>query len=203
MLIKSMELIMARQQKVIENFSDDKLESIKNKLMAASNNPDATATQIILKFKTEITKLRREKVSLSKICEILKSEDVEVSISMLRYVLGPLNKRKKDAEKMQIKVVKAQEKQEKKIDTVQKTVVTPAQGQEQKPLFKVPDLSTLPPELTSIPGFNPASAELVRFVDKNGTKMIYMKGRVISDPDQKTGPVNTFTLDKHKPLNNQ
>ena len=86
---------------------------------------------------------------------------------------------------------------------MQKAVEVSVQAEEKKPGFKVPDLSTLPPELTSIPGFNPASAELVRFVDKNGTKMIYMKGRVISDPDQKTGPVNTFTLDKHKPLNNQ
>ena len=89
-----------------------------------------------------------------------------------------------------------EEKQEKKVDTVQKTVVTPVSGQEQKPLFKVPDLSTLPPELTSIPGFDPASPEIVRFVDSKGCKKIYMKGRCVSDPNQ--GQMHSIDLNKHR-----
>lgn len=209
---------MSRHKKIIENLSDDKLESIKSKLMSASNNADATATQVILRFKPEITKLRREKVSLNKICDILKSEEIDVSVSLLRHVLGPLNKRKKNVENQQQSIQEqkktpTQIQPEKPLNTTKnvevKSVVTqkpatpkPAAGVT-SPGFAIPDLGTLPAELTSIPGFDPASTKTVNFVDKNGKKMIYMKGRLIPDPDQHSGPVNTFTLDKHKSLNSK
>ena len=47
------------------------------------------------------------------------------------------------------------------------------------PTFKVPDLSTLPPELTSLPGFDPAIEKPFDFTDENGREKTYFMGRIV------------------------
>ena len=60
-------------------------------------------TKVILKLKPQIMKLRKKGVSLQRICEALETEGIHVSVSLIRHVLGPLNKREKPEEKLLIK----------------------------------------------------------------------------------------------------
>ena len=97
---------MAKNKVVNENvnndvFSDDKLESVKKKLecLHNDNKNEFTMTKVILKLKPQIMKLRKKRVSLQRICEALETEGIHVSVSLIRHVLGPLNKREKPEEK--------------------------------------------------------------------------------------------------------
>ena len=201
---------------------DDKIVKAKGRLSSFSEQQKTSPRQAILALKPEINKLRRGGVSVSKIVDLLKEEDIIVSISLLRQVAGPLRQKKvknageqkvKQEEKSTVQQSPLNAQQEKPLNTTKKTELPPVvvqktmtpkpavQTEEKKPGFKVPDLSTLPPELTNIPGFDHTSPEAAFFVNAEGKKMVYLKGRIIADPDQSTGPVHGFSLEKHKSPN--
>ena len=185
----------------------EQIESAKKGLSVLEVEKSYTVGKAVYELRTEINKLVRKGVKISQIIEELKKHNISANYREIKEILGEIpTKKEKVTQKInkitndkEVKETKKEEKKEnikKIVNKKVETVVTLAKEQEQKPLFKVPDLSTLPPELTSIPGFNPASPEIVRFVDAKGCKKIYMKGRCVSDPSQ--GPMHSIDLDKHR-----
>ena len=196
-------------KKIKENLNeDDKVLQGRKALEQICIEQINSSSSIVKALKPEILKLRKAGVPLSTIAEKLSSAGIKASKQLI-CTLVPLDKAKIQKGKKVLnesseKVINGnngvQEKlQQKKAEVtkVEQVVTQPVQ-QNSKPSFKVPDLSTLPPELTSIPGFDPASAELVYFVNDKGRKKLYMKGRVIDDPNQQSGPMHSIDLDKHK-----
>lgn len=162
---------------------DDKIVKAKNKLASFVDQQKTSPRNALIALKPEINKLRREGVTVKKIVELLKEEEIFVSISLLRQVVGPSGQKKvknKEINKNEEKKVTIQKEpvrqQEKPINTTEKT--ESEKKVEQKAAFKVPDIETLPKSLTSIPNFDPASAKSVEFVDENGDPKIYLEGRI-------------------------
>lgn len=194
-------------KKVKENLNeDDKVLQGRKALEQICIEQVNSSSSIVKALKPEILKLRKAGVPLSTIAEKLSSAGIKASKQLI-CTLVPLDKVKVQKGKKVLnenseKVINnnngVQEELHQKAVKVTKAepVVTQPVQQDSKPSFKVPDLSTLPPELTSIPGFDPASPEIVRFVDAKGCKKIYMKGRCVSDPSQ--GPMHSIDLDKHR-----
>lgn len=196
-------------KKVKENLNeDDKVLQGRKALEQICIEQVNSSSSIVKALKPEILKLRKAGVPLSTIAEKLNSAGIKASKQLI-CTLVPLDKVKVQKGKKVLnesseKVINDNRSVQKELQqkTVMVTraepVVTQPVQQDSKPSFKVPDLSTLPPELTSIPGFDPASSELVYFVNERGRKKLYMKGRVIDDPNQQTGPMRGIDLDKHR-----
>ena len=179
---------------------DDKIIKAKDRLSSFSKQQKTSPRQAIVALKPEINKLRRGGVSVSKIVDLLKEEDIIVSISLLRQVAGPLRQKKvKNAGEQKVKQEKkstvqqsaVNAQQEKPVNTTKKT--EPEKKVEQKAAFKVPDIETLPKLLTSLPNFDPASAKSVEFVDENGQPQIYLEGRIYPAMKKSVG------FNMHKP----
>ena len=203
-----------QMKKKYGSINSDQILEAKKGLETLEVEKTYTVSKAVYELRTEIIKLVRKGVKISQIITELKKHKIGATRIEIREILGDLAPKRgkkevnenKIVENKEVKETKKEEKKEdikqivgKKVETpVQKAVVVPAQAEEKKPGFKVPDLSTLPPELTSIPGFDPTSSEIVHFVNERGRKKIYMKGRVVDDPNQQSGPMHSIDLDKHR-----
>ena len=191
-------------KKVKENLNeDDKVLQGRKALEQICIEQVNSSSSIVKALKPEILRLRKAGVPLSTIAEKLCSAGIKVSKQLI-CTLVPLDKVKVQKGKKVLnesseKVISGnngvKEKLHQKTVEVTKaaTVVTQPVQQDSKPSFKVPDLSTLPPELTSIPGFDPASSKSVEFIDENGDPKIYLEGRIYPGMRKSTG------FNMHKP----
>ena len=160
-----------------------------------------TASSIVKALKPEILKLRKAGVPLRTISEKLSSVGIKASKQLI-CMLVPLDKEKVQKGKKALNESSGEVTEKLKTDTA--VVQKQEQGQRptpapvaapkstpklavQKPTtqnagttpdFKVPDISTLPPELTSIPDFDPAIEKVYEFVDERGVTKNYFRGRI-------------------------
>ena len=143
-----------------------------------------TISKAVYELRNEIGKLVKKGVKISQIIAELKKHNIGATRKEIKEILGEIAPKK---EKMESKKVEKQSVPAlvQKPTPAPVTTPKPAPRAAQPapggtaPTFKVPNLSTLPPELTSLPGFDPAIEKPYDFTDENGREKTYFMGRIV------------------------
>ena len=143
-----------------------------------------TISKAVYELRTEIGKLVRKGVKISQIIAELKKHNIGATRKEIKEILGEISPKK---EKIESKKVEKQSVPAQAQKPTLAPVTTPKPAAQRStppaqgaaPTFKVPDLSTLPPELTSLPGFDPAIEKPFDFTDENGREKTYFMGRIV------------------------
>lgn len=145
-----------------------------------------TISKAVYELRNEIGKLVRKGVKISQIITELKKHNIGATRKEIKEILGEIAPKKEKIESKKVEkqsvTTPVQKPTPVPVTTLKpaapKPTPTPTPGGT-APTFKVPDLSTLPPELTSLPGFDPAIEKPFDFTDENGREKTYFMGRIV------------------------